>query len=104
MAMKTPQRIYRKNYLEKLPEGSKLVGRPTRWGNPYDINEDRTAAEAVKLFRDDLLAGTLRTGKKRQWHITVFDVRRELKGFDLACYCDLDAPCHADVLIEIANS
>jgi hypothetical protein len=30
-------------------------------------------------------------------------VRRELRGKDLACRCPLDAPCHVDVLLEIAN-
>jgi len=29
--------------------------------------------------------------------------RRELKGLDLGCYCDLDQPCHADILLRIAN-
>lgn len=28
----------------------------------------------------------------------------ELRGHDLACWCALDAPCHADVLLEIANA
>lgn len=28
----------------------------------------------------------------------------ELRGRDLACWCPLDAPCHADVLVEIANA
>jgi hypothetical protein len=35
--------------------------------------------------------------------VTLEDVRRELRGRDLACYCPLDESCHADVLIEIAN-
>ena len=30
-------------------------------------------------------------------------VREELAGKDLACWCPLDQPCHADVLLEIAN-
>ena len=30
-------------------------------------------------------------------------IRNELAGFDLACWCPLDQPCHADVLLEIAN-
>ncbi|QNI44588.1 hypothetical protein SynRCC2555_00800 [Synechococcus sp. WH 8101] len=29
--------------------------------------------------------------------------RRELAGFDLACTCPLDQPCHADVWLEVAN-
>jgi hypothetical protein len=28
----------------------------------------------------------------------------ELRGRDLACWCPLDEPCHADVLLEIANA
>lgn len=31
------------------------------------------------------------------------DIRRELAGKDLMCWCPLDAPCHADVLLDIAN-
>ena len=52
-------------------------------------------AEAKRLYRADLLAGRLR--------VSVADVRRELRGRDLACYCALNEPCHADVLLEIAN-
>jgi hypothetical protein len=51
--------------------------------------------EAVRRYRDDLLAGRL--------PITVEDVKGELRSRDLACYCPLDAPCHAEVLIEVAN-
>ncbi|ETX26587.1 DUF4326 domain-containing protein [Roseivivax isoporae] len=31
------------------------------------------------------------------------EIIRELRGKDLACWCPLDQPCHADVLLEIAN-
>ncbi|WP_116996883.1 DUF4326 domain-containing protein [Desertimonas flava] len=77
-----------------LPEGTVVVSRPTRWGNPHPISLGRP--EAVRRYRDDLLAGRLA--------VTVEDVRRELRGKDLACYCPLDGPCHADVLIEVANA
>jgi hypothetical protein len=52
-------------------------------------------AEAVRRYHDDLLAGRLT--------VTVEDVKRELPGRDLACYCPLDEPCHADVLLAVAN-
>jgi hypothetical protein len=51
--------------------------------------------EAVGRYREDLLSGRL--------EISIDDVRRELRGRDLACYCPLDVPCHADILLEIAN-
>ena len=67
--------------------------RPTKWGNPHPLELGR--AEAVRRYREDLLAGRLA--------VTVEDVKRELRGRDLACYCPLDGPCHADVLLAIAN-
>jgi hypothetical protein len=50
---------------------------------------------AVRRYRDDLLAGRL--------PVTVADVKRELRGRDVACYCPLTESCHGDVLLEIAN-
>jgi hypothetical protein len=77
----------------RLPAGTLVVSRPTKWGNPYPLSLGRE--EAVRRYRDDLLAGRL--------PVTVQDVREQLRGRDLACYCPLDEPCHADVLIELAN-
>jgi hypothetical protein len=31
------------------------------------------------------------------------DIQTHLRGKNLACFCALDQPCHADVLLEIAN-
>lgn len=76
-----------------MPPGTIVVTRPTKWGNPHPLSLGRE--EAVRRYRDDLLAGALA--------VTVEDVKRELRGRDLACYCPLDGPCHADVLLEIAN-
>jgi hypothetical protein len=99
------------------------VARPTRWGNPARVERtgsdecpgwrvtwlpsgagvatwpDKAAAMAfavesftAALERDD---GSL--------PFTRAEVRRWLRGRDLACWCALDAPCHADVLLEVAN-
>ena len=86
-----PQRSRRKG--ARLPEGAIVVTRPTKWGNPHPLELGR--AEAVRRYRDDLLAGRLK--------VCVDDVKRELRGRDLACYCPLDEPCHADVLLAVAN-
>jgi hypothetical protein len=77
----------------RLPQDAVVVTRPTKWGNPHPLSLGR--AEAVRRYRDDLIAGQLT--------ISVEDVRRELRGRDLACYCPLDEPCHADVLLTLAN-
>jgi hypothetical protein len=74
-----------------MPEGAVYVGRPTRWGNPYRAGVTmnvRSVESAVALFRE-VVAPTL-------------DVA-PLRGRDLVCWCPLDQPCHADVLLEIAN-
>jgi Domain of unknown function (DUF4326) len=78
----------------RLPKGAVVVARPTKWGNPYRPGKI-SRAEAIANYRRDLLAGKLR--------VSIDDARRELAGRDLACWCSLDGPCHADVLIEIAN-
>jgi len=75
-----------------MPSGAVYVGRPTRWGNPFPVAEHDRAA-AVALYRalvaadPELLAA----------------VRAELTGRPLACWCPLDVPCHADVLLDLAN-
>ncbi|HEX4818751.1 MAG TPA: DUF4326 domain-containing protein [Acidimicrobiales bacterium] len=77
----------------RLPPDVVVVTRPTKWGNPHPLALGR--AEAVRRYRDDLFAGRL--------VVTIDDVKRELHGHDLACYCPLTEPCHADVLLEVAN-
>src|SRR4051812_24049739 len=89
-----PQRFQRSRRPgARLPTGVIVVTRPTKWGNPHSLELGR--AEAVRRFRDDLLAGRLAYGTD--------DVKRQLRGRDLACYCPLDGPCHTDVLLETAN-
>jgi len=91
--MTGPTRIQRRRTAGwRMPEGCVYVGRPTRWGNPHPaVNGDRAAAVAAyRTWLDDqpdLIAAA----------------RRELAGQVLACWCPLTAPCHADVLLEVAN-
>jgi len=94
----SPTRIQRKRTKGwRKPEGAVIVTHPTQWQNPHrpKVRTPEANAEAVRLFREDLLAGRLK--------ITVADVQRELRGRDLCCYCKPELPCHADVLIEVAN-
>ena len=85
----SPKRIQRSRRAGwHMPEGAVYVGRPTKWGNPYRV-EGRGRAEAVELFR-------------RNFFYSGLDAT-ELRGKDLVCWCPLDEPCHADVLLELAN-
>lgn len=81
-----------------MPENAVYVGRPTKWGNPYPRSGEHPSkldaysrCSAVEFYRVHL---------RRNPGIAE-DARRELRGKDLACWCPLDQPCHADVLIEI---
>lgn len=64
-----------------------------------------TREEIVETFRRALVEPRpgLRLYERLVGPITVDDVRRELAGKDLACWCKLSDPCHADVLLEVAN-
>lgn len=119
-----PKRIQRKRSKGwRMPTGAVYVGRPTTWGNPwspagywdagYPGSPAVAAAACVEQFRAWL------TGTRSSWSGETPlapwslpgvpesawpkpDVTR-LRGKDLACWCPLDQPCHADVLLELAN-
>ena len=99
-----------------MPPNTVKVARPTQWGNPFIIANcleagfARDTAEArqlcVEAFKDWLERGELSDwwfeGCREKWE----RMRRDLdtlRGRNLACFCRLDDPCHADVLIELAN-
>lgn len=76
------------------------------WGNPYKVGDPHpdhglpmTALEAVALFEQRYIDPAVDLGPR-----STRMVRRELAGRDLVCWCPLDAPCHADVLLRIANA
>ena len=77
-----------------------IIDRGTRWGNPFAVGE-LSRTEAVDRYRQALLVGEL-TGIGGHAPVTVDDVRRDLAGQTLACWCPLDADCHADVLAAVA--
>ncbi len=72
----------------RKPTGTIVVSRPTRWGNPFPVIDGDRAA-AVEQYR--------------RWLPTSGLDLTPLRGKDLACWCPLDARCHADVLLEWAN-
>ncbi len=79
----------------RKPENTVSVARPSKWGNPYPV-EKWGRLLAIHGYETALVEGRL-------VRVTVDDVRRELAGKNLMCFCPLDQPCHADVLLDIAN-
>lgn len=83
----------------RMPEGATYVGRPGRWGNPhrvgdYWLGQPMTARDAVQRFR--LMFESF---SKEYQAVELEPLRKR----DLVCWCPLDQPCHADVLLELAN-
>lgn len=109
MMTDAPKRIQRRRAKGwRLPEGAVIVDRTTKWGNPFVIGEDGTAAECVKLYLH-LLGGLVCLSSKapveRQQAARrhVCEHISELRGKDLACWCAPGKPCHGDILLKIAN-
>lgn len=77
-----------------------IVARPGRFGNPYAVGEKYyTAKGGWAIVRDRKHAVELFRDSRHMRHIDI----AQLRGKDLACWCPLDQPCHADVLLEVAN-
>lgn len=106
------------------------VDRTTRWGNPWRVERVEchdgglcwgttvpnvlgnrvTAHEHRDTQRDATEAAVTAFRHAILWPVSpqpevpdIDDIRRELAGRDLACWCPLDQACHADVLLEPAN-
>ena len=92
----------------RMPPNTVSVARPTRWGNPWKVGDlmeaDYTrggtvrlseASDAVDMFRLKLDA---MKSERREAFLA------PLRGKNLACWCPLGQPCHADVLLAIANA
>lgn len=90
-----------------MPDNTVKVTRPGKWGNPFIVNPHvtpgsrsgasyncvPTVEDAVACFKEMMLA--------KPEYIAL--ARTELGGKNLACWCKPGTPCHADVLLELAN-
>lgn len=70
-----------------MPENTVYVGRPTKWGNPFP---------SATMFCSSIGHPNSQLGFEPE-------EIEQLRGKNLACWCPLDNPCHADVLLKIAN-
>jgi len=118
-----PKRFQRRrNKSPGMPKGAVYVGRPTKWGNPFKAsgpvlygphglritykNHFEATLGAVNLYRAYLLNDGSQPGQIRDdGGAFILQMAREvLAGKDLACWCPLSQPCHANVLLELVNS
>lgn len=118
ICMTKPQRIQRKRTAGwQMPENTIYVGRPSKWGNPFRIGltEEQCLAsvEGCIQFNHAVRRLGLIGGINANGATEVFRLYAEycglpfnpenLRGKHLACWCPSHQPCHADVLLELAN-
>lgn len=107
-----PVRIQRKRIKGwRMPEGAVYVGRPTKWGNPFPVGSKAYGGFQIPPRPDgpELILGSDRSVEIYQLWLLAEVVAgrldpRELRGKDLVCWCGEGKPCHADVLLELANA
>ena len=68
------------------------IGRPSKWGNPFEIGVHGNREEVIQMYKDWII-------KQPELLMQL----NELKGKTLGCWCKPYA-CHGDVLIELANA
>jgi hypothetical protein len=112
-----PQRIQRKRTKGwRMPPNTVSVTRPGPWGNPFVVGK-KPDKRMLRLWGWKLSPGhwddicpTPEEAVRRFRACIAFDgashwaAQQELRGKNLACFCALNQPCHADVLLELANA
>ena len=110
-----PKRIQRRRTKGwQMPENTVYVGRPTLWGNPFSAEDVQKAVDAFReriASHDTMLSFEMGPGKLQfardahkdclhwAWRQWAWENLPTLRGKSLCCWCPLDQPCHADVLL-----
>jgi hypothetical protein len=85
-----PSRVPNPRRVRARRDGNyKAVHRPTRWGNPFDV-EEYGRERSIQRYRRWL----------KQKLTEDPDFLEPLRGFHVGCFCPADLPCHADVILE----
>jgi len=97
--MKKPKRI---QWIKgcRMPKNTVYVGRFSRFDNPFRLipnSVSHTREGIVQLYAETIARNETDLAKWINAHLN------ELHGKDLACRCPCDVPCHADVLLKLAN-
>jgi hypothetical protein len=108
-----------------MPANTVKVSRPGKFGNPFPVK--KATSTTMGVTSDVWIVGTwegpalwikhseaeaieLAVKAYRAWithpaqSALLAGAQLELRGQDLACWCKPGQPCHADVLLELANA
>lgn len=67
------------------------IGRPSKWGNPFEIGKDGTRQQVIKKYEEWI--------RQQPDLLNQLD---ELNGKILGCWCK-PLPCHGDVLVKLIH-
>lgn len=111
-----PHRVQRKRIKGyKMPPNTVSVTRPGKWGNPFKIGSDAidlpfvvakrmTGEMGGKLIREQALeAFVIWCERHHDGHVFIEQAKKELRGKNLACFCEIGDLCHADYLLKVVN-
>ncbi len=84
-------KVYNLRDGKAVPPEAIYVGRPTKWGNPFVLHRDGSRQEVIDKYEGWLYTSNM-----------IHQIG-ELRGKDLTCWC-APKPCHADVLLRLANA
>jgi len=93
----------------RLPAGAVKVSRPSIWGNPYRVGQSITLGGETKdwVVLPFTVTNSIATVLYEHYLAANPELRQraraELRGRDLACWCNGFEDCHADVLLRVAN-
>ena len=92
-----PERIQRRRVKGwRMPPNTVSVCRPGFFGNPFKVGNDASSQYAVEAYKEWLT-------DTPEGRFTAKKAVELLRGKNLACFCKIGDPCHADVLLELAN-
>lgn len=108
----TPTRVQRSRKKGwRMPPDTIYVGRGSKWGNPFKIGSEFVrpkmtpgGGQIANTVYDN--AHAVRLYERFTAHEVRIQIEayQQLRGKNLACWCALDKPCHADILLRIANA
>jgi hypothetical protein len=97
-----PDRIQRQRTKGwRMPPNTVSVTRPGRYGNPYTAKQAREAGYKGSYTQIAQMCVDMFRQEMPEFAKAAY--QQELRGKNLACWCKIGEPCHADVILEIAN-
>ena len=93
----------------RMPPDTISVARPGRWGNPFSVLPEFAPGTQVGRYVA-MPSVEQAVAAYRRWlrddpagQRVAQEAKSALRGHNLACWCRLDGPCHAQVLLELVN-